>query len=85
MLFVSSSEALHLSQIKESLKGKCVLTIGETEGFAQTGGVINFTLEENKVRFEINVDAAERSHLKISSKLLALAKVVKDERPEVRK
>jgi uncharacterized protein DUF4154 len=85
MLFVSSSEARHLSQILESLKGKAVLTVGETEGFAQSGGVINFTLEENKVHFEINVDTAERSHLKISSKLLALAKVVKDERPEARK
>jgi len=85
MLFVSSSEARHLSQIMESLKGKCVLTIGETEGFAQTGGVINFTLEENKVHFEINVDTAERAHLKISSKLLALAKVLKDEHPDARK
>ncbi len=85
MLFVSSSEARHLSQIMESLKGKCVLTVGETEGFAQTGGVINFTLEENKVHFEINVDTAERAHLKISSKLLALAKVLKDERPDARK
>ena len=85
MLFVSSSEARHLSQILESLKGKCVLTIGETEGFAQTGGVINFTLEENKVHFEINVDTAERAHLKISSKLLALAKVLKDEHPDARK
>jgi len=85
MLFVSSSEARHLSQIMESLKGKCVLTIGETEGFAQTGGVINFTLEENKVHFEINVDTAERAHLKISSKLLALAKVLKDEPPDARK
>ena len=85
MLFVSSSEARHLPQILESLRGKCVLTVGETEGFAQAGGVINFTLEENKVHFEINLNTAERAHLKISSKLLALAKVVKDERPEARK
>ena len=85
MLFVSSSEARHLSQIMESLRGKCVLTVGETEGFAQTGGVINFTLEENKVHFEINVDTAERAHLKISSKLLALAKVLKEEHPDARK
>ena len=84
MLFVCSSEVRYLPQILESLKGKCVLTVGETKGFAQTGGVINFTLEENKVHFEINVDTAERSRLKISSKLLALAKVVKDEKPEAR-
>ncbi len=61
------------------------MTVGETEGFAQAGGVINFTVEESKVRFEINVTTAERAHLKISSKLLALAKVVKDERSDARK
>jgi hypothetical protein len=78
LLFVSSSEARHLSQIMESVNGKGVLTVGETDGFTQAGGVINFTLVENKVRFEINTDAAERAGLKISSKLLSLAKIVKN-------
>jgi len=53
-----------------------VLTVGETDRFAQSGGVINFILEENKVRFEINSETAARARLKISSKLLALARIV---------
>lgn len=79
ILFVSSSESKHLRAIFESLKGASVLTVGETEGFARLGGVINFTLEDNQVHFEVNVDAAERARLKISSKLLSLAKIVRDE------
>jgi hypothetical protein len=54
-----------------------VLTIGETPGFAVDGGSINLKLEDGRVRFEINVAAAERQQLHISSKLLSLAEVVK--------
>ncbi len=80
ILFVSSSEKKHLAQILESLKGSSVLTVGETDRFAQFGGAVNFILEANKVRFEINVDAAARARLKLSSKLLALARIVADQR-----
>src|SRR5437899_6860845 len=76
ILFVSSSERKHMSQILESLQGSSVLTVGETDRFAQSGGVINFIFEENKVRFEINSETAARAGLKISSKLLALARIV---------
>jgi hypothetical protein len=53
-----------------------VLSIGEAKGFATRGGVIGLLVEDQKVRFEINPDAAETAQLKISSKLLALAKLV---------
>jgi hypothetical protein len=53
-----------------------VLTVGETEDFAEDGGMIAFLVEENKIRFEINLEAADKAKLKISSKLLALAKTV---------
>ncbi len=76
ILFISSSEKKHLAPILESLQGSSVLTVGETDRFVQSGGVVNFILEENKVRFEINSDAAGRARLKISSKLLALARIV---------
>ena len=56
--------------------GHPVLTVGELEHFAEEGGMIGFFLEEKKVRFEINVGAAENARLKISAKLLALAKTV---------
>lgn len=81
MVFVDSSESQRLSEILESLRGLGVLLVGESQDFAGRGGHIQFTLEDNKVRFSINVDAAERSGLKISSKLLALSKIVHDEPP----
>jgi hypothetical protein len=58
------------------LKGSPVLIVGESEHFVQEGGTIGFFLEENKIRFEINLEAAEKAQLKISSRLLALAKTV---------
>jgi hypothetical protein len=78
ILFISSSERSHLPEILEALREASMLTVGETERFAKLGGIINFTIEENKVRFEINVDAAERAGLKISSRLLKLGKVIRD-------
>jgi hypothetical protein len=78
ILFVAASESRHLTEILIKLRGECVLIIGETDDFASSGGVIQFTLEDNRVRFFINTDAAGRAGLKISSKLLALAKIVRD-------
>ena len=54
-----------------------VLTVGESDGFASGGGVIGFKLEGGKVRLEINVGAADQRKLRISSKLLSLAQIVK--------
>jgi len=76
IVFISSSERKRLAQIMQRLNGASVLTVSEIEGFAELGGIINFTLEGNKVRFEINVTSAERARLRISSKLLALAKAI---------
>jgi hypothetical protein len=55
------------------VQGAPVLTVGDTEGFLRAGGVINFVLEGSKVRFLIDQAAAERSGLRISSKLMRLA------------
>jgi hypothetical protein len=76
ILYVSSSEMPHLSDAIQMLKGVPVLTIGETPGFARNGGIINLILEDNKVRFEVNVVAAKEADLNISSRLLALARIV---------
>jgi len=80
MVFVSTSEREHLTEIFASFQGANVLLVGETDGFAESGGTIEFTSEDNHVRFTINLDAVDRSGLKFSSKLLALAKIVHDER-----
>jgi hypothetical protein len=79
IVFVSSSESAHLTDIVGTLRGASVLLVGETNGFAASGGTIGFTLEDNHVRFAINTDAADRSDLKFSSKLLALAQIVHDQ------
>ena len=81
ILYVSTSEMPHLSEAIQVLRGAPVLTIGETPGFARSGGIINLILEDNKVRFEVNVQAAKDADLNISSRLLALARII----PEGRK
>ena len=58
-----------------------VLTIGESDNFLDTGGVIHLLIEDKKVRFEVNMDAAQRAHLTISSQLLKLAKTIKPLKP----
>jgi hypothetical protein len=78
MVFVSASEKSRVPEIIEGLRGTNALVVGETEGFAVAGGMIQFALEENHVRFLINTDAADRAGLKVSSKLLSLAHVVHD-------
>jgi hypothetical protein len=54
-----------------------VLLVGEEPGFAERGGTVNFFLDENKIRFEINIEIAKQDQLKISSKLLSLARIVR--------
>jgi hypothetical protein len=73
ILFVSQSQKKHISEILEEIRGNSTLTVGDTEDFIPLGGMIAFKKEGNKVRFQINPDAAMRSGLKISSKLLHLA------------
>jgi hypothetical protein len=78
ILFVASSAARQLPALLKRVEGWHVLLIGDTQGLAQEGVAINFCIEKSKVRFEINLDAAVRMGLKISSKLLRLAKIVTD-------
>lgn len=77
ILFVAAaaSDADKLGVIQQS-QGKPVLVVGEETGFAQRGAMINFFAEDNKIHFEINVEAARRGHLRISSKLLSLGRLV---------
>jgi len=77
ILFVNSSERQRFRSLAASLKGSGILTVGETPGFVDDGGIINLKLEDGKIRFEINVDAAEQAELSVSSKLLSLAQIVK--------
>lgn len=80
LLFISSSEKENLVTIIEALKGASVLTVGETAGFLESGGIINFLMEDKKVRFEINNFDAKQAGLTIRSKLLRLARRVIEEK-----
>ena len=79
ILFVSSSEKPRMSEILRFLGNMKILTISEIEGFCAEGGIINFTLVNNKVRFEINAEAAKKADIAISSKLLRLATIVRNQ------
>jgi len=76
ILFIASSEKAQLVRILESLRGTDALTVGDVKGFVEQGGMINFVLEDNRVRFEVNLKAAEQAGLKVSAKLLNVARNV---------
>jgi hypothetical protein len=77
ILFISQSEKDRYPRILESVKDSRTLTVSEIDGFAERGGIINFIYERNRVRFEINAEAARSKGLTISSELLKLARLVK--------
>lgn len=82
ILFISETNAEDTRLAVESVGRNHVLTVSRAPQFARNGGIIQLYLVDNKVRFEINVDAADRAGLKISSKLLGLAKVVHDKQSD---
>jgi hypothetical protein len=75
-LFISASENSRSKDWLAAVRGRSVLTIGESEPFCKQGGVINFLLEGEKIRFEININQAEAAGLKVSAQLQKLAKTV---------
>lgn len=76
ILFVAGSDAREQDPVLKALQGRPILSAGESEGFAERGGIVGFRTQDNRVRFEINLRRAEESGLKISSQLLKLATIV---------
>lgn len=76
VLFVSTSEKMQLPNILAVAKNQNILTVSDMDGFAEAGGIINLVTIEDKVRFEVNLKAAQQARLKISSQLLKLARDV---------
>lgn len=76
LLFIAQSEQQQLPQILKQLEGANVLTVSDIPAFAKRGGMIGFFVEQNKVRIEINSRATTKAGLKISAKLLEVAKIV---------
>jgi hypothetical protein len=77
ILFISSTEEKHLSEILTALDQSGVLTVSDMPGFTRRGGMIQFVLEGDRVRFEINLASAESARLVLSSELLKVAASVK--------
>jgi hypothetical protein len=76
MLFVGAAQEAQFAALEPALQSLPVLTVGESPGFATLGGTIDFVPQGDKIRFEINIDAAEHAGLKISAQLQKLAAVV---------
>ena len=77
ILFISSAEEKRLKEILGALDETGVLTVSDMPGFTRRGGMIQFVLEGDKVRFEINLASAESARLVLSSELLKVAASVK--------
>ena len=76
VLFISASEKKRLPTMLAALNGSSVLTVGDMDHFIESGGMIQFVMEEKRVRFAIDISASSRARLKVSSKLLSLARTV---------
>jgi hypothetical protein len=79
VLFISQSEQQRLPRILKRIEKLNILTVSDIDKFAVYGGIIAFVIENSEVRFIINVEAADEAHLKISSKLLNLAEVFRND------
>jgi len=73
IVFLSDSERPRLDRDLQALSGAPVLTVSAVPSFLQHGGMIQFTVVSNHVRFSVNLDAATRSHIVLSSELLKVA------------
>lgn len=76
ILYIAGSEAAHVEEVLAAVPGAGVLTVADVPAFAAHGGMVGFATEGPRVRFEINLGHAEHQGLKVSAKLLALARVV---------
>jgi uncharacterized protein DUF4154 len=76
VLFVSRSEATRYEKVFQAVQGADVLTVGETPDFLSVGGALSFSFQHEALQFEVNLSAANSAHLKVSSRLLALARRV---------
>lgn len=74
ILFIAPAEKKRLKRALEAVEGASTLTVSRMDGFIEAGGIINFFTSEDKVRFQIDDAAARRAGLKISAKLLSLAR-----------
>lgn len=78
LVYVAGSEAAKVPEVLVELAGQPALTVADVDGFASHGGMVSFTQEQGRTRFQIHVKRAEAAGLKVSSRLLSLAQVVSE-------
>lgn len=76
ILFINYGRPEQLEQAFEILKGRSVLTVGDTQDFARRGGMIRFITVNNRIRLRVNLEATKAAGLVLSSKLLKTAEIV---------
>jgi hypothetical protein len=76
ILFISAAQEKNLAGILTAIDQTSVLTVSDMPNFSKRGGMIQFVLEGNRIRFEINLESAEKSHLVFASELLKVAQAV---------
>ncbi len=79
VLFIARSESERVERIVRSAVPMHTLVVGDTTGFAERGVMVNFFLLDRKVRFEINLEAARRAKLTVSSQVLKLGRVIREQ------
>jgi hypothetical protein len=75
LLFIPASEPSQAAVLSQARRD--VLTVGEAPDFLRDGGMIRFLIDDHRVRFDINRQAVDRSFLKMSARLLGVARVIK--------
>ena len=78
ILFLDSKDEVFIRESLLIVKYWSILTIGHIQGFTQAGGIINFFTEEDRLRFEVNLDAAKRARIKLGSQILMSAEIIKE-------
>lgn len=73
LVFVPDTERSRWPQLRAAIDGRPVLTVGEMNGFLETGGMMNLVLEDNRVVFQVNLSEVKRAELAISARILKLA------------
>ena len=81
ILFIGRAENERLSQLAQASQPRAILTVTETDGALTKGSMINFVLVDRRVRFEVALDSAEKGGLRLSSRLLAVAQLVRSGTP----
>ncbi len=77
LLYIGDTNSARTAAILDELRGAPVLTVSDGSEFIRSGGIIGLIVEDGRIRFVINPDAAQRAGLRLSSRLLQLAKISK--------